>query len=253
MSFVEKARFKYGKGFAKQCIKSFMKQNKIDSVDELLSKYKTWDEIRQACKYQEPNYANIIGNHGITVTDELFEKIIEMLKEEEKKAKELKPEVKTTTVNGKEISTVTDTKTGEKKIFDNSYSNSEIESQMEKVQKEHAQFQDLKNDNTLGVMNYMEENIKITPDTQESNEIKEDNLNEDEQAIDRAVKIFEMDIGHPVKVDLNGKIIYDNDDIYTIEKRDGVYQVISQETNEKKDENKGPQLVIKKNNKDIAA
>jgi len=253
MNFVEKAKYKYGTGFAKQCIKSIMKQNKFDTVEELLKNFKTWDEVRQACKYKEPNYANIIGNHGIFMTEELYQKIVELLKEEEKKSKELQPDVKTTIVNGKEISTVTDKKTGESKIFDNSYSNAKIESQMEEVQKEHVQFQDLKGNNTLGVMNYMEDNIKITPDTQESTEIKQDNLNEDEQAINRAVQIFTMDIGHPVQIDLSGKIIYDGDDIYAIEKVDGEYQVNLKESKEKKEEKKGPQLVMKKNNIDKAA
>jgi len=253
MSFVEKAKYKYGTGFAKQCIKSIMKQNKIDTVEELVKNFNTWDEVRQACKYKEPNYANIIGNHGITMTEELYQKIIELLKEEEKKAKELKSDVKTTIINGKEISTVTDSVTGEKKIFDNSYSNESIESQMEQVQKEHKQFQNLLDDNTLGVIQFMEKNIKITPETQESNEIKSDNLNEEEQAITKVVKTFEMDIGHPVQIDLSGKIIYDGENIYTIEKRDGEYQIISQETKEKQEENKGPQLVMKKNNIDKAA
>jgi hypothetical protein len=124
---------------------------------------------------------------------------------------------------------------------------------MKEVQKEHVQFQDLKGNNTLGVMNYMEDNIKITPDTQESTEIKQDNLNEDEQAINRAVQIFTMDIGHPVQIDLSGKIIYDGDDIYAIEKVDGEYQVNLKESKEKKEEKKGPQLVMKKNNIDKAA
>ena len=253
MNFEQKARYKYGKGFARQCLESIMKQNKIDTVEELEKKFKTWDEVRQACKYKEHKYANRIGNHGITMNDELYKQIIEILREKEKKAKELQPEVKTVNVNGKEISTVTDTKTGESKVFNNSYSNNSIEEQMKEVQDNHAQFQDLKENNTIGVMNYMEDNIKITPETTNSSDIKEENLNNEEKELERTVKIFEMDIGHPVKVDFEGKIIYDNDDIYTIEKRDGEYQVISQETNEKKNENKGPQLVKKMNNTDKAA
>lgn len=248
MNFVEKAKYKYGTGFAKQCIKSFMKKNKIDTIEELTKKYKTWDEIRQACKYQEPNYANIIANHGITMTDELLKKIIEQLKQEEEQKKKLQTNIKTTYVNGKEIATIKDIKTGETKTFDNSYTDKSIESQMKNVQKEHKQFQTMSDNNSLGIMNYMEKNIKISPDTVKSNQIKNDQLDEDEQAITRAVKIFEMDIGHPVKVDLSGKIIYDDDNIYTIEKRDGIYQIIGQEYNEnKKNKNKGPQLVMKKN------
>lgn len=252
MSFVEKAKYKYGTGFAKQCIKSFMKKNKINTIEELTKKYKTWDEIRQACKYQEPNYANIISNHGITMTDELFEKIIELLKQEEEQKRKLETNVKTTFVNGKEIATVQDDKTGEIKTFDNSYTNKSIENQMKNLQQEHKQFQTISDNNSLEIMNYMEKNIKISPNTTESNEIKNEQLTDEEQAIKRAVKIFEMDIGHPVKVDLSGKIIYDEDNIYTIEKRDGIYQVISQ-TNTEKKENKGPQLVMKKNNIDKVA
>lgn len=252
MSFVEKTKYKYGTGFAKQCIKSFMKKNKIDTIDELTNMYKTWDELRGACKYQEPNYANIIGNHGITMTEELYKKIIELLKKEEEEKKRLQTDIKVTNVNGKSVARVKDTTTGEERIFDNSYTNKSIKSQMDKVQEEHKQFQSLNGNNSLGVLKYMENNIKITPDTVESNKLETNQLTDEEVAISKAIKLFEMDIGHPVKVDLSGKIIYDEDNIYTIEKRNGIYQIIGHE-NTKTNENDGPKLVMKKNHIDKVA
>lgn len=98
----------------------------------------------------------------------------------------------------------------------------------------------------------MKDNIKITPSTKSSADIKNEDINNENIELINAIKDFENEIGHNVEVDLNSKIIYDNGMIYSIEKHGDKYQILSQTKNEEK-QNKGPQLVKKKSNYNRAA
>lgn len=249
MSLISLYTEKYGRAFAKQVIESYIKQKKISSVDEFLKGNPTVNEFAQ-----NSQLLNIIRTHGYFILGEdEYQEILNELKEEETKRKKLNTEkIETTQANGHEIVTYTDENTNEKITMDNTISNRSIEDQMRDIQKEHKQFEQKNTDNTLNLVNYMKDNIKITPSTKSSADIKNEDINNENIELINAIKDFENEIGHNVEVDLNSKIIYDNGMIYSIEKHGDKYQILSQTKNEEK-QNKGPQLVKKKSNYNRAA
>ena len=249
MSLISLYTEKYGRVFAKQVIESYMKQQKISSVDELLNTNPTAADFAH-----NSQLLNIIRTHGYFILDEKeYQDILTELKEEETKRKKLNTDkLQTTQVNGHEIVTYTDEKTNEKITMDNTVSNRSIVNQMKDIQKEHKQFEQKNTDNTLNLINYMKDNIKITPSTKSSTDIKNEDINDENIELIKAIKDFENKIGHNVEVDFNNKIIYDNGMIYSIEKRGDKYQILSQ-TNNEENQNKGPQLVKKKSNYNRAA
>lgn len=249
MSFIEKLMEKDNKEFAKDIIVQYMKKKKMDTFEELVKDCPDLSTFSQKTKFE--NYTNIIRNHGLNLTEDTYKELLEMIKQELDNKKKLDTNVEKYNVDGKEFAAVTDNKTGEKVVFDNSVSNRNIEAQMETVQDEHSQFQSTKNNanNTSGVMNYMKDNIKITANTTSSSELDiKNNSNSEEIEIMKAVKLLEIDLGHPVNVDLNSKMVYDNDIVYIIEKRDGVYQIIPINNEKDKKESKAPQRVLTRNN-----
>ncbi len=240
MLFLERYKTVYGAKFAKDTIKMYIKKKGFKSVDDFIKlnpDMLTFD--------QNTKLLGIIRSHGYYVlSNEEYLKIIEELKLEEQNERKLKTDnIETNIVNGHEIVTYTDEATNEQTVIDNTVSNRDFKLQMEDVQKEHKQFNNANKDNTQNLVNFMEENIKITPDKVTSEDIKTDRHDEEEQKIAMAIKIFEMDIGHPVEVDLNSKIIYDNGSIYSIEKRGDKYEVIQQQG--KKEQQKSNSLVKK--------
>lgn len=242
MSFIDRVKEKNGMEFAKDLIEQFMKKNKIYSADELLNKYPTLKDFSAKTKYD--NYINIIRNHGLPNFDEnKYKEIIELIKEEDNKKKLNTDNIETTNINGHEIVSVTDTESNEEIIYDNTASNKNFKDEMKEIQDEHKQFQSKDNNNTLGVMNYMKDNVKITPKFDNSIE-KQNDDNEEIDKIKDAVKEFEDEIGHSVKVDFITKMIYDNNIVYSIEKQDDKYVIVKQMDNNK---SKSKQLTKKMN------
>lgn len=234
MSFLEKIKDTEGKNFAKQMIKEYMKKNKLN-LDEFLKLNPDYSSFEKNTRGRKIDYANIIKNHGILLDDNIYQEIIDEIKEEEIKKKELNVDIDTTVVNGIELSTVTDKKTGEQKIFDNTTSNRTIDNQMKTIQNEHNQFQNIKENNTLNIMNYMEKNIKITPTTDNTESLNINTLNNEEKEILYSAKNLENIIGHPIKIDLNQKLAFDKNNIYSLQKKDGIYNfsLIQKSNNEK--------------------
>ena len=245
MSFIERITEKNGIEFAKDLIKQFMKKQKMDSVEELINECPELKDFGAKTKYE--NYVNIIRMHGLPNFDNnSYQEIIELLKEEELSKKQLDTDnIEKINVNGHEIVTVTDRETDEKILYDNTLSNKDFKDEMKEVQEEHEQFQTTDDNNTLGVMNYMKDNIKITPELEESSELKVEDESDEEKEIMLAVKNFEDEIGHTVKVDFNTKMIYDSDIVYSIEKQDDRYVVVDNNTNTKSEHAKSLQLVKK--------
>ena len=253
MSIVSKYLEKSNTEFVKEIIKEYMKKNKMDTIEEFKKINPTIKEFAMNSKYE--NYVPIIQSRWKSFRDNEFQEVLEELQKEEDEKKKLNTDnITTTTVNGKEIATVTDEKSGKQMIVDNTYNNRDISNQMEDVQKEHEQFQSLKENNTEGVMEYMEENVKITPDTVESKDIEASNVeNNDEEKMISAIKGLEKELGYSVDVDKDNKIIIDRhtNTIYSIEKRDESYIIIPQtneleKQEEPKKEEKGPSLTLKK-------
>ena len=252
MSLLEKYMEKSGSEFAKEIIKEYMKKNKMDTIEEFKKQNSSLAEFAVNSKYE--NYVPIIQSRWKSFRDSEFQELLEELQKEEDEKRKLKTDnISTTIINGKEIATVKDEESGKQIIVDNTYTNRDISNQMEDIQKEHVQFQSLKDNNTEGVMEYMEENVKITPDTVESSDIEANDIDDtDEEKLVFAIKGLERELGHTVDVDLDNKIIYDNTEgtIYSIEKRDGEYVIIPQsselENKEEKKEEKGPSLSLKK-------
>lgn len=233
MSFIEKIKEKEGLTFAKQMIQEYMKKNKL-TLEEFVKINPNYTTFAQNTRGKEFDYAKIIKNHGINLDEKLYQEIIQDIKEEEKKKKALDVNVDTSVVNGHEITTVTDKKTGNQKIFDNTVSNRTIKSQMESIQSEHNQFQNIKGNNTLNIMKYMENNIKITPRTEKVNNFNSNTLNTEEKKVLKAARLFENAIGHPINIDLNQKLVFDKNKIYSLDKHNGIYNFIaSQKTNSK--------------------
>ena len=253
MSLIEKLAERPGSDFAKIIIKDYMKKNNMDTIEEFRKENPNLEAFAHNTRLE--NSVPIIISRWKSFRENEFQELLEELqKEEDEKRKLDTNNISTTIVNGHEISTVKDEKTDKQVAFDNTYTNREISKQMQDIQDEHEQFQSIKEEdsNTAGVMEYMEDNVKITPDVVESTDLEvSDNTNSDEEQIMSAVKGLESELGYPVEVDLNSKIIYDRVDgtIYSIEKRDGVYQIIAQDTelenNEEKKEDKGPSLALK--------
>ena len=245
MSFIDRIQNQNGMIFAKDIIQSYMKKNNMNNIEEFLKECPTLKDFES--KTRMNNYVNIIRNHGVNINEDIYKEIIEMIKKEELSKKSIQTEnIETAIINGHEIATVTDKETGKKITYDNTVSNNSIENQMKNVQNEHQQFQSLNNNNTLNIMNYMKDNVKITPDTQKSNNINENKLSNEEILINNLIKNFEIQVGHPVDIDLNSKMIYDNGIVYTIEKRGDNYEIIEQNTSQK-EKPKGLQLTKKKN------
>lgn len=246
MSLIERYKQKTGRDFAKQVIRSYMIKNKI-TVDEFMKKNPDINTFDQNSKL-----LGIIRTHGYFImSDEIYKELLQELKIEEEAKKKLDNEaIETVNVNGREIVTYTDKQTGEQITVDNTVSNKDFKTRMAEVQGEHKQFQDLKANNTLGVVNYMKENINITPNTQKSSDIKVDSVADDLKQVAIAAKAFENAVGHHVDIDLETKTIYDNGSIYTIEKRGDTYQVISATPRKKKkeDKNKKAKTLVKQNN-----
>ena len=253
MSIVTKYLEKSNNEFVKEIIKEYMKKNKMDTMEEFKKVNPTLREFAINSKYE--NYVPIIQSRWKSFRDSEFQEILEELQKEEDEKKKLNTDnITTTIVNGKEIATITDETSGKQMIVDNTYTNRDISNQMEDIQNEHEQFQSIKENNTEGVMEYMEENVKITPDTVESKDIETDDFdNTDEEKMIFAIKGLEKELGYSVDVDIDSKIIIDRqtNTIYSIEKRDGEYVIIPQsneleQKEEPKKEEKGPSLTLKK-------
>lgn len=245
MTLFDKYSKRYGKAFAKQCILEYMKKKKYDSVDELLKNNPTLQEFAK-----NSLLVGIIRTHGYCLNNDAeYKEILEELKLEEQKKNKLATEnLFKTIVNGHELVTYKDEMTGKQVVVDNTVSNRSVENQMKDIQAEHAQFRSAKENNTLNIMNYMEDKVKITPDVVSSENISINTGEEDERQIALAAKAFEREIGHHVDIDLNSKIIYDNGMIYSIEKRGDTYQVFAQGPEPKEKKKEGQQLVMKKQN-----
>lgn len=249
MSIIDKYTKKYGRDFAKQSIEMYIRQQRFNSIEEFIKQNPDVATFEQNSKL-----LNIIRTHGYFVLDDdVYKEIIEELRQEEQEKNNLNTDnLSTTMVNGHEIVTYTD-ENGETITVDNTVTNRDMKDQMQDVQREHRQFQQKDPNNTTNIMNYMKDNIKITPDTKESNSIDLDSESEDLREIALAAKAFENEIGHHVDIDLNSKIIYDNSIVYMIEKRDDGYKVIKQDTKVAEKKEKSPQLVKKATNlKDVA-
>lgn len=224
MSFIEKLKLEEGKNFAKKMIQEYIKNNKL-TFEEFIKQnpdYKTFEKNTRGKKF---DYANIIRNHGIMMDEKLYNEITQDIKKDEDHKKDINVDVETTNLNGHEISTVTDLKTGEQKIFDNTVSNKTIEEQMKTVQEEHQQFQDEKDNNTLNLMNYMGDNIKITPDTTDVKDLSTNMFNKEETDKINIAKDFEKDIGEPVNLDINHGFLYTKNRTFSINKRNNSYYV----------------------------
>lgn len=224
MSFLSRYQAKEGKEFAKQVIKSYMKKQKMDTMEEFLNLNSNINDFEQNTKL-----LNIIRKHGYFIMNEdEYKTIIDELIQEENEKKRLRTEdVNTITINGKEIVTYQDQESGETITVENNVTNRNFEEQMLDVQKDHKQFQSLNDNNTLNVMNYMQEKVKITPDTQHGKDINLDGLSDEDKKSAMSAIAFENKIGHPLDIDLKSKMIYDNGMIYSIEKRGEEYQIIS--------------------------
>ena len=162
MSIISLFTEKSGKEFAKQGIESYMKKQKMDTIEEFLKQNPTMQDFDTNTKL-----LNIIRKHGYFVMNEQeYQDIIEQIRQEEEEKRKLHTEdIQTINVNGKELVTYTDEETGKQITVDNSVSERSVENQMKDIQNDHKQFQSLKDNNTLNIMNYMEAKIKITPIT----------------------------------------------------------------------------------------
>ncbi len=244
MSMIDNYKRKYGKAFAKQSIEMYIRQQNFSSVEEFFKKnpdIATFEANSQLL--------GIIRTHGYYIlNDEEYKEIIEELRQEEQERKKLNTEnLNSTIVNGHEIVTYTD-ENGEQITVDNTVSNRDMKDQMRDVQNNHEQFRQQGNNNTLNLMNYMKDNIKITPDVVQSNSIDSDSEDTELREVAIAAKKFENEIGHHIDIDLNSKIIYDNGIIYSIEKHSDGYKMVKQDKPAIEKKEKGPQLVKKATN-----
>ena len=228
MSFIDKIKQVEGRKFAKQMIIEYMKKNKL-TIEEFIKQNSDFKSFERNTRVNEIDYANIIKNHGIRLNQQLYEELLNEIKEDEKNKKNLNVDVETSTVNGHEMTTVTDKKTGEQKIFDNTISNRTIEDQMKTVQSEHKQFQNGKKNNTLNIMNYMEDNIKITPKLTTLNNINSNVFNNEEKNMINIAKKFENEINDTIRIDINQGFLYTKNRVFSIVKKDNTYQVIEGE------------------------
>ena len=214
----------------------------MDTVQELLKQCPNVKEFDSKTKL-----LGIIRRHGYYImNEEEYQNIIQAIKAEEDQKRKLDTDsLKKVTVGSKELVTYTDKETGEQITVDNSVSNRDVKEQMQDIQNEHQQFQSLKDNNSLNVMEYMRDKVKITPNTVASNDINMDAVNEEERQIAIVAKAFENQLGHHVDIDLNDKIIYDNGIVYTIEKRNGEYGVFLQDEVKAKKEEKNKRHFFK--------
>ncbi len=228
MSFIDAIKQVEGKKFAKQMINEYMKKKKL-TIEEFIKQNPDYKSFEKNTRGNEIDYANIIKNHGVKLDQQLYEELLQEIKEEEKNKNKINVDVETTKVNGHEITTVTDTKTGEQKIFDNTVSSRTIENQMKSVQKEHKQFQNEKENNTLGIMNYMEDNIKITPKTTTLNNLNSNTFNNEENNMINIAKKFENEIDDTIRIDINQGFLYTKNKTFSIVKKDNTYQIVEGE------------------------
>jgi hypothetical protein len=100
---------------------------------------------------------------------------------------------------------------------------------MKSVQKEHKQFQNEKENNTLGIMNYMEDNIKITPKTTTLNNLNSNTFNNEENNMINIAKKFENEIDDTIRIDINQGFLYTKNKTFSIVKKDNTYQIVEGE------------------------
>ena len=85
MSFIDKIKQVEGRKFAKQMIIEYMKKNKL-TIEEFIKQNSDFKSFERNTRVNEIDYANIIKNHGIRLNQQLYEELLNEIKEDEKEA-----------------------------------------------------------------------------------------------------------------------------------------------------------------------
>lgn len=203
----------------------------IADIDEAIKKFGNFQFFKEKNKL-----TNVFGRNNNPMTNEDYLKVLEKLKKFYDKQKQFnKNNIKTTSVNDKKI--VTYTKDNKNVILDDSYNKKTFEDQLKGLQKTNSNFrtQDLKT-NTNNMMNHMQKEVKVEIKPKLLKQINTSFLNEEERKIYASALLFQEQIHNPVKIDINRKLIFDNDNnVYSIEKRESGIVILPTKNKEKKE------------------
>lgn len=214
-------------------IMELLNNNKYDNIDEFAEKNQTYQDFLQNNKLE-----NVVKHFGNTLNEEDFFKIVDSMKKLTNDKKQFdKSNIKTTTIGDKQYNYF---KSADKEYFlDNSHSNMSIERQMEELQKTQQQFQTA--DQTKNAENMMVELEKSKKESINLKYLKEfdiELLTEKQKEIFNAATMLQIDMANPIKIDLDRQIIVDaNNEIFRIEKNNGEFFIIADNSETKSKEN----------------
>lgn len=210
-------------------IMDLLNRNTYDNIENFITKNNTYEEF-----LKNNHLENVVKHFGNTLNDEDYSKILEQMKKiTELKQSFNREEIKTTNLNSNEYNSYK----GKEKtfFFDNSSSNMSLERQMEELQKTENKFQTIDStQNTENMMKELEENKKQSLNLKYLNEIDYTLLNDEEKLLYEIVNKYQQSLPYVVKVDLEKKVIVDeNDNIMEIQNNNGEISIISEHSNEK--------------------
>lgn len=168
---------------------------------------------------------------GYRITDEDYQKLLSELKNElEEKMKIVKDNLTTVQVNGKEITTYQDD--NRQIIVDNSYAKKSVEDELPDLQQKYSKFRQNGVDNTSNMLQFMQEEIKPTPEFDGVSDLDQQSLSQQDAEIAKVAQSYQSTNDNIIQVDFENKLILDGDNILSIEKRDDGYGVFSPDETE---------------------
>lgn len=235
----------------KNKIESFISSGIYNDLDEFIKDNPDLKTFQEKTKLNN----SLRRIWGYQITDEDYQTLIIELKIElEEKLRIQKENLTTVQANGKEITTF-DTGSGHI-IVDNSYSEKSIDDQLHQLQDKYSRFRQedtptIENNNTENMMRYLQEEIKPEPSFTKVDDINQPNLSTDESEIATVAERYQKESEGVVQVDLDARLIFEDGQIRTVEKRDDGYGVFAPTTDEQfQDENftqeKTPQKTLQK-------
>lgn len=216
-----------------QKIMKLLTNNKYDNIEDLIAKNQTYQDF-----LRKNELDTVIKHFGNTLTEQDFKNILNSVRKYIEKKKQFNTEnLQTTVIGDKEYNSYeTDDKTI---VLDNSNSNMTIERQMQILQPTELKFQTTNAEtNSKNMMNELEQNKKEAINLQYLHQINFDSLNEFDKATYQLAAEYQDYVTTPIQVDLDRKLIYNEEGIWEIRRNENGDIVLTGDDNKVKVFNK---------------
>lgn len=247
--YVTESNYSFSKLVIKKKIEDLISPSHFADIDEFLKYNPSIEEFTTNNRLD-----NVIRNHGYNMNNNDYISIIDEIKSEEVKRKQIITDnITTTNIDDKKI--ITYKSNDEQIVLEDSYSNLNIEDQLMDLQHEQKEFRNNGEENVDNMITYMRDNIKIEPQLHDIDEERIHTANNEQTKIAEVAREFLLTSGKNLKIDFEKKLLLGDDgEIYSIEKRDGMYGVyLKQEGTQKEKVASGKQLIKRKLNTNQAA